>query len=56
MNYIERLECPSCKRPVLLSYVPTENQTMHDHQWTCPHCRAKHQSTREGTIVAAVRG
>ena len=55
MNYIERTVCPSCKRQVLLSYVPTGNEAMRDSEWTCPHCKGKHPSKHEGTVVVAVR-
>jgi len=55
MNPAERTDCPSCKRPVMLSYVPTKDDTLQDY-WACPHqdCRQRHPSTRTGHLVIAI--
>jgi len=56
MRPTEKTDCPSCKQPVLLSFVPTRDETLQDH-WTCPHdgCRIRHLSPRKGTVVVATR-
>lgn len=57
MKPVEKTLCPSCQRPVWLSYVETRAPDLHDH-WTCPHdgCRVRHPSSRQGHVVIAVAG
>ncbi len=57
MRPVEKAECLSCQRPVLLSYVPTRDPRLRD-TWTCPYadCQTRQSSGPKGYLVIAVAG
>ena len=47
---VERVRCPTCERIVPLSYGMASLASFLD-TWACPHCHAKHTSTKPGMHV-----
>ena len=57
MDSVEQTVCPSCHRPVLLSYVALRDRPCQD-RWKCAYdnCKTVHESSRRGTVVYAIEG